>query len=297
MLRLAIPNGSLEEGTFRLFEQASLPIKRKGARDYRLSIDDPRIEEVFPLRPREVAEYISEGEFDLGITGFDWIVETKANVKEVLDLQFSRGGFRKVKIVLATDKSNPVSDVNDISVEDKVATEYPNITQNYFSTIGKGRIKKRVSFGATEIKVPRLAKYLVDVTETGETLRQNSKKILATIMESSTKLIVNPESWKDEKKRREIEEVKSLIAGALNARDKILIKMNVPADSVEVVVNYLPTMRAPTVSQLAKRNADSQDWFALESVVEASCLNVIIPNLKRLGAVDILEINISKMIP
>ena len=297
MLRLAIPNGSLEEGTFRLFEQASLPIKRRGARDYRLSIYDPRIEEVFPLRPREVAEYISEGEFDLGITGYDWIVETRANVKDVLDLQFSRGGFRKVKIVLATDNSNPVNDVNDISVEDKVATEYPNITKSYFDRIGKGRIRKRVSFGATEIKVPRLAKYLVDVTETGETLRQNSKKILATIMESSTKLIANPDSLKDEQKRQEIEEIKSLIAGALDARDKILIKMNVPSDSVDSVVNYLPSMRAPTISQLAKRTGDDQVWFALESVVVASGLNIVIPELKKLGAVDILEIDISKMIP
>jgi len=262
-----------------------------------LSIDDPRIEEVFPLRPREVAEYVSEGEFDLGITGYDWIVETKAVVKEVLDLQFSRGGFRKVRIVLATDNSNSVSDINDIFVEDKVATEYPNITQSYFATIGKGRIKKRVSFGATEIKVPRLAKYLVDVTETGETLRQNNKKILATIMESSTKLIANPNSWNDKQKRREIEEVKTLIAGALDARDKILIKMNVPASNVEAVVSYLPSMRAPTVSQLAKKSGDDQDWFALESVVRSPNLNVIIPDLKRLGAVDILEIDISKMIP
>src|SRR3989339_228683 len=256
MLRLAVPNGSLEEGTFRLFEQASLPIKKRGARDYRLSIDDPRIEEVFPLRPREVAEYISEGEFDIGVTGYDWIVETRANVKEILDLQFSRGGFRKVKIVLATDNGNPVNDVNDISVEDKVATEYPNITKNYFDRIGKGRIKKRVSFGATEIKVPRLAKYLVDVTETGETLRQNNKKILATIMDSSTKLIVNPDSWKDPIKRQEIEEIKSLIDGALSARDKILIKMNVPADGIDAVVSYLPSMRSPTVSQLAKKSED-----------------------------------------
>jgi len=190
-----------------------------------------------------------------------------------------------------------LNDVNDISVEDKVATEYPNITKSYFDRIGKGRIRKRVSFGATEIKVPRLAKYLVDVTETGETLRQNSKKILATIMESSTKLIANPDSLKDEQKRQEIEEIKSLIAGALDARDKILIKMNVPSDSVDSVVNYLPSMRAPTISQLAKRTGDDQVWFALESVVVASGLNIVIPELKKLGAVDILEIDISKMIP
>ena len=177
MLRLAIPKGSLEEGTFRLFEQADLPIRRKNGRDYNLFIKDPRVSEAMMLRPQEIATYIDEGEFDLGITGRDWIVETKSVVVEVADLVFSRGGWRKVMIVLATNQENPVKDVSEIEPDARVVTEYPRITKRFFQRLGKGRVRIRLSYGATEVKVPRLADYLVDVTETGATLVSNGKKI------------------------------------------------------------------------------------------------------------------------
>lgn len=296
MLKIAIPKGSLEEGTFRLFDQAGLTIKRKSERDYNLTIDDPRIEETFMLRPPEIAEYVSEGQFDLGITGLDWIRETEVNVKEVADLQFSRGGWRKVKIVLATNNDNPITDVKDISVASKVATEYPRITRNYFKKLGKGKISIRISYGATEIKVPRLAQYLVDVTETGQTLIANNKKILATIMESSTKLIANVDSWNNPAKKSAILEVAGLLMGVIEARDKALIKMNVAECNLNSLVGYLPALRSATVTPLFPKKGIEELWFAVETVVRRSELNIIIPEIRKLGARDILEVNVSKMI-
>ncbi len=298
MLRLAVPKGSLEEGTFKLFEQANLLIGRDNGRGYNLFIDDPRISEAMMLRPQEIAKYIEEGEFDLGITGFDWIVETESAVQEIADLQYSRQGWRKVKIVLATNQENEVNNTKDIKLDAKVVTEYPRLTRRYFKSIGKGKVSIRGSYGATEVKVPRLADYLVDVTETGETLRRNGKKILAVILESSTKLIANLNSWRDPKKRRAIEEIATLLLGVIQARGKVLIKMNVLDKNVEKVVNDLPSLRAPTISPLWPYEKEvGEKWFVVETVVDESKLNILIPKIKELGARDILEINISKMIP
>lgn len=296
MLRLAVPKGSLEEGTLNLFEQAGLPIKRRNGRDYNLGVDDPRISEALMLRPQEIAKYMSEGEFDIGITGLDWIIETESAVKEVADLQFSKQGWKKVKIVLATDISNPVDSPNGINVNSKVVTEYPRITRRFFKKIGKGKISIRGSYGATEVKVPRLADYLVDVTETGETLKRNGKKILAVILESSTKLIANNESWQDPEKRKAIEEIKMLLVGVLGARDKTLIKMNVLSSRLEMLIQTLPSLRPPAISRLYMPKT-KEEWFMIETVVEKDKLNLIIPQIKELGAEDILEVDISKMIP
>ena len=240
MLKLAIPKGSLEEGTFTLFRQADLPIRRRNDRDYNLSIDDPRIIETFILRPKEIANYVSEGEFDLGITGLDWIKETEVAVKEVADLAFSRGGWNPIKIVLATDIENPINDVQNISPNARVATEYPRLTRRYFQKFGKRKIKIRMSEGATEIKVPRLADYLVDVTETGKTLIENGKKILDTILVSSTKLIANTESWENPEKRKAICEIAELLNGVVRAKNKVLIKLNVGEENLKSVIDYLP---------------------------------------------------------
>lgn len=298
MLRLAIPKGSLEEGTFKIFEQANLPIKRDNERGYNLFIDDPRISEAIMLRPQEIPKYIEESEFDLGITGYDWIVETEAAIKEVADLQFSKQGWRKVKIVLATDTNNPINDIEEIRVNSRVVTEYPRLTRRYFKSIGKGKVSIRGSYGATEVKVPRLADYLVDVTETGETLKRHGKKVLAVILESSTKLIANLESWQDQQKRQAIEEIVTLLTGVVKAQDKVLIKMNVSAKNIESVINYLPSLRTPTISPLwAGSNGLNEEWLMIETVVNESKLNIVIPKIKELGARDILEINISKMIP
>ena len=296
-LRLAIPNGSLEEGTFKLFQEAGLPIQRRGERDYNLKINDPRICETFILRPKEIAEYVSEGEFDFGITGFDWVMETGAMITEIADLQFSRGGFKKVKIVLATNNDNPVEDPKDIRGDARIATEYPQITRRYFKSLNKGKVKIRTSSGATEIKVPRLADYLVDVTETGVTLQANGKKILATILESSTKFIANKESWKDLEKRKSIQEIADVLMGVIIARNRILLKMNVMEENLRVLISKLPAMKYPTISPLIQVNNEVKKMFAVETIIEKSSLNEILPQIRKAGATDIMEIGLEKIIP
>lgn len=299
MIRIAIPKGSLEEGVFRLFDQADLPIKRSNKRDYALHIDDPRIKETLMLRPQEISTYVEDGEFELGITGFDWIVENQSNVQEVSDLRFSKTGWRKVKIVLATDVANPVSSVEEIKPNSRVVTEYPRLTKRFFKNAGKGRVSVRGSHGATEIKVPRLADYLVDVTETGETLTRNNKKILATLLESTTKLIANKSAWEDPKLRKEIEEVASLLGGVVNSQGKTLIKMNVEQKQVDALIEELPVLRPPTISPFySKHNGyERESWVMVETVVDKSSLNLLLPRLKELGAKDILELDVSKMMP
>lgn len=295
MLRIAVPKGSLEEGTFELFEQAGLKINRADDRSYKLFIDDPRISETLMLRPQEIAGYVAEGEFDLGVTGLDWIVEEGVDVKEVLDVQFSKRGFGKVKIILATNKDNPVNNIEEINTASRVVTEYPVITRRFFRKFGKGKVKIRLSYGATEVKVPRLAEYLVDVTETGETLRKNGKKVINVIMESSTKLIANPKSLKDQEKRKAIEDIKMLLSSAIDARSRVLIKMNVPKEKLDELLAYLPAMKSPTITQLYRLNGE-EEWFSVETAVEKPTLNVIIPRVKEIGARDIIELDILKII-
>lgn len=299
MLRIAIPKGSLEAGAFELFKLSNLPIKRKGGRGYNLYIEDPRISEALLLRPQEIPRYIEDNEFDLGITGYDWIVETESSVKEVADLQYSKQGWSKVRIILATDNNNPVEKLEDILPSSKVVTEYPRITRRFFKRIGKGKVKIRGSYGVTEVKVPRLAQYLVDVAETGETLQANNMKILTVILESSTKLIANKESWANPEKKRAIKEIASLLLGVLRARDKVLIKMNISKLKVDKLMTYIPSLRPPTISPFYSRNYNSlkEERLMVETVVEKSKLNIIIPKIKEIGARDILELDISKMIP
>lgn len=297
MLRIAIPKGSLEEGTFSLFRQADLPIRRRSERDYNLSILDPRISEAFMLRPQEIASYVSEGEFDVGITGKDWVMETAANVREIADLEFSRGGWSKVRIVLATSQDNPVTDPADISSSSKVVTEYPQLTRRFFKRIGKREIKIRLSYGATEVKVPRLADYLVDVTETGRTLKENGKKIIATILESSTKLIANPASFANAEKKQAIIEIADLLLSVIRAKDKVLIKMNVGEKNLVELIDFLPSLKSPTVAPLYCKSEKCEKMFMVETVVEKPKLNIILPKIKKIGATDILEIDVAKVFP
>ncbi len=298
MLRLTVPKGSLENGTFELFKRADLPIMRSDERDYSLKINDPRIVETVLLRPQEIPRYVEEGEFDIGISGLDWIIETQSTVKEVADLKFSKQGWSAVEVVLATYESNPVERVEEIDPRARVVTEYPRLTKRFFRQNGKRKVSIRLSHGATEVKVPRLADYLVDVTETGTTLKRNGKKIIEVILKSSTKLIANVESWKDESKRKAIEEIAALLKGVIAAQDKALIKMNVPKAKIKELVDYLPALRAPTISPFySNKFYNGGEWMMIETVVEKNLLSVIIPEVKARGAKDILEINISKMIP
>lgn len=287
MIDLAIPKGSLEEQTLLLFERADLGI-RTSEREYRPKIDDPRIGSVRILRPQEIPKYVEEGIFDLGISGQDWILENQAKVMEVADLGYSKHGIGNVRLVVAVQNESGVKDVRDIKPNSRVTTEYPNITRKFFNGL-EIPIRVFYSYGATEAKVPELADVLVDLTETGETLRRNGLRIIGTIMESSTKLIANPSSFPE--KRKDIEAVKTLLLGALEAREKVLITMNVPAEKLEDIVRIMPAMKHPTISKLY-----NSSYYAIESVVRKDKVNILIPKLKELGAEDILELDISKIV-
>ncbi len=289
MINIAIPKGSLEEQTLLLFKQADLEIK-KTEREYNPKVNDPRINKVKILRPQEIPKYIDEGYFDLGISGRDWVVESNSDVVEVADMPYSKQGAGIVKIVIAVPQDSDIKSAADIKPESRVTTEYPNITKAFFENLGIP-IDMHFSYGATEAKVPDLMDVVVDLTETGSTLRKNGLKIVDVMMESSSKLIANKDSWADPVKRQEIEEIKTLLLAVIEARGKVLIDMNVPADKLDAVIDALPSMKHPTVSQLYK-----SDYYAVETVISKNDINILIPKLKNLGAEDIIEMEISKIV-
>lgn len=289
MINIAIPKGSLEEQTLLLFKQADLEIK-KTEREYNPKVNDPRINKVKILRPQEIPKYIDEGYFDLGISGRDWVVESNSDVVEVADMPYSKQGAGIVKIVIAVPQDSDIKTAADIKPGSRVTTEYPNITKAFFEDLGIP-IDMHFSYGATEAKVPDLMDVVVDLTETGSTLRKNGLKIVDVMMESSSKLIANKNSWADPIKRQEIEEIKTLLLAVIEARGKVLIDMNVPAAKLDAVIDALPSMKHPTVSQLYK-----SDYYAVETVISKSDINILIPKLKNLGAEDIIEMEISKIV-
>lgn len=290
MLDIVIPKGSLEEQTLLLFKQADLPIK-KTDREYNPQVNDPRIKRVKILRPQEIPTYVDQGYFDLGITGLDWIKESGSDVVEVADLPYSKQGAGNVKIVIAVPQDDmTIKTAADIKPNSRVSTEYPNLTKSYFEKLGIP-IEIFFSYGATEAKVPELVDVVVDLTETGSTLRKNGLKIVDVIAESSTKLIANKKSWADPKKRNSIEEIRTLLLAVIEARGKVLIDLNVHKDKLDALVEALPAMKKPTVNQLYK-----SDYYAVETVVNKNEINILIPKLKSLGAEDILELDISKIV-
>ncbi|HJH31870.1 MAG TPA: ATP phosphoribosyltransferase [Methanosarcinaceae archaeon] len=289
MINIAIPKGSLEEQTLLLFKQADLEIK-KTEREYNPKVNDPRINKVKILRPQEIPKYIEEGYFDLGISGHDWVVESNSDVVEVADMPYSKQGAGTVKIVIAVPKESDIKSAADIKPNSRVATEYPNLTKAFFENLGIP-IDLHYSYGATEAKVPDLMDVVVDLTETGSTLRKNGLKIVDVMLESSSKLIASKESWADPTKQQEIKEIKTLLLAVIEARGKVLIDMNVPAGKLDDVIDALPSMKHPTVSQLYK-----SDYYAVETVVSKSDVNILIPKLKNLGAEDIIEMSISKIV-
>jgi ATP phosphoribosyltransferase len=289
MINIAIPKGSLEEQTLLLFKQADLEIK-KTSREYNPTINDPRVEKLKILRPQEIPKYIEEGYFDLGISGRDWVVESNSDVVEVADMPYSKQGAGIVKIVIAVPQESDIESAKDIKPGSRVTTEYPNLTKAFFEKLGIP-VEIYFSYGATEAKVPDLMDVVVDLTETGSTLRKNGLKIVDVMLESSSKLIANKKSWEDPQKRRDIEEIKTLLLAVIEARGKVLIDMNVPADKLESIIENLPSMKKPTVSQLY-----NSDYYAVETVVNKSEVNILIPKLKALGAGDILEMDISKIV-
>ena len=289
MLRLVLPKGSLEAATFELFDAADLTVKRSSQVDYRASIDDPRIDEVRILRPQEIPTYVADGLFDIGITGRDWIEETESKVESLGRLNYSKATNDPVRIVVAVANDAPYQKVEDLPKGVRVTSEYPRLTKKFFQERGIDA-DVRLSYGASEAKIPDIADCVVDLTETGRALRAAGLRIIDTILTSHTELVANPASFQDPKKRHAMEQLLTLLAGALEARGKVLVKLNVSDASYAAVLKVLPAAKSPTVSKLA-----SGDW-AVESVVEKRLVNTVIPALKDAGATDILELPISKIV-
>jgi ATP phosphoribosyltransferase len=291
MIRLVIPKGSLEAQTLALMEAADIRLLRGSDRDYHGTSDDPRIERFSLLRPQEIPRYIEEGFFDLGLTGLDWIEETGAKVEMVAELPYSKTNVgNNVRIVLAVSEASGITSVDQITPESKISTEYPNLTKRYFDELGI-QVKVFLSYGATEAKVPEIVDAIVEVTETGSTLQRHGMRIIATLLESPTMLVANPAAWADPAKRQAIEEIKILLFGAVRARGRVLVKLNVKEADLDSILQLLPSMKAPTVSKLAEKG-----FYAVETVVDKSAINLLIPDLKAKGASDILELPITKIV-
>lgn len=289
MLKIVLPKGSLEKATLDLFEAADLSVVRSSSVDYKASIDDPRVAEVRILRPQEIATYVQEGLFDIGITGRDWIEETASEVVSLGELRYSKATAQPVRVVVAVADSSSAQSAKDLRDGVRVTTEYPEMTRRYFANLGiKADI--RLSYGASEAKIPDIADCVVDITETGRALRAAGLRIIDTMLTSYTELIANKESFADPVKRHAMEQIMTLLTGTLEARDKVLLKLNVSENSMEKVLTLLPAAKSPTVSRLASGD------YAIESVVTKRGINTLIPDLIDAGASDLLEIPISKII-
>ena len=291
LIDIVLPKGSLEQETLKLFDDADLPIVRASSRDYNARINDLRIGKVKFLRPQEIALYVQQNYFDIGITGQDWVAESEADIIEVTPLRYNKSGVgAPVKLVLAVSQESGVSSIEELPSNLRVSTEYPKITEGFFERIGVPA-QVFLSYGATEAKVPQIADAVVELTETGQTLRRNGMRIIETVFDSATTLIASKDSWADKIKRQQIEEITTLLNGVLAARGKVLIKLNVSEERLGDVVEILPAMKAPTVSRLF-----GSDFYAVETVVVRSEINSLIPELKKRGAEDILELPISKIV-
>ena len=289
MLKIVLPKGSLETATLALFDAADLTVVRSSAVEYKASIDDPRVESVRILRPQEIASYVQEGLFDIGITGRDWIEETSSDVVSLGELRYSKATSQPVRVVVAVADSSPAQSAKDLKDGIRVTTEYPEMTRRYFAALGiKADI--RLSYGASEAKIPDIADCVVDITETGRALRASGLRIIDTVLTSYTELVANKESYADPVKRHAMQQIMTLLTGTLEARDKVLLKLNVAESSLEAVLALLPAAKSPTVSRLASGDV------AVESVVPKRGINTLIPDLIDAGASDLLEIPISKII-
>ena len=291
MLRIVLPKGSLERATLDLFEAADLAVSRSSDVDYRGSIDDPRVDEVRILRPQEIPLYVAEGMFDLGVTGRDWIEETAAEVVSLGELEYSKSSARPVRIVVAIGADSPIERVEDLPQGVRVATEYPGLTRRFFEKKGIDA-DIRLSYGATEAKVPEIADCIVDLTETGRALKAAGLKIIDSMLTSHTELIANPLAYDDPAKRHAMGQLHTLLAGALEARGRVLLKLNVSDEAFERVIAIVPSMKSPTISRLC----GTEGGYAVETVVPKATINVLIPMLKDAGATDLIELPISKIV-
>jgi ATP phosphoribosyltransferase len=284
---LGLPKGSLEESTKNLFAKAGWKIATS-SRSYKPSIDDPELDGRF-VRAQEVSRYVEHGFFDCGLTGYDWIQENQSDVVEVCDLIYSRASVQKSRWVLCVPEASAIQRAEDLAGK-RVATELVGTVKRYFENKGIA-VEVEFSWGATEVKVPDLVDAIVDITETGNSLRANKLRIVDTLLETNTKLIANKASWANPEKRKKIETIALLLRGALEAESKVGLKMNLPRAALEKVVSTLPALRNPTISQLS-----NADWVALETIIDESVAREIIPKLKAIGAEGIVEYPLNKVV-
>jgi ATP phosphoribosyltransferase len=290
LLAVVLPKGSLEKQVLELFRSADLAVVRGSDRDYHARIDDPRIDKVRFLRPQEIPTYVEQGIFDLGISGRDWVAETGADVVSLGEIGGGRAGERVVRVVLAVPKESPWESAADLPDGVRISTEMPELTRRYLAEHG---VTARVftSHGATEAKIPDIVDAIVDLTETGSSLRKAGLKIIATLLTSRTELLANRAAYEDPAKRAAMDDLVVLLQGALRAQDKVLLKLNVSTDRLAAVLEVLPAMSSPTVMSTA-----SGEFSALETVVPKQGVNLLIPSLKAAGGRDILELPISKIV-
>jgi ATP phosphoribosyltransferase len=287
ILKLGLPKGSLQDATFALFQKAGYTFT-VSSRSYFPFTDDEEIEAML-VRAQEIARYVEEGVFDAGLTGKDWVLENGAEVVEVLDLCYSKQSMRPCRWVLAVPESSPVQSVKDLAGK-RIATEVVNLTRGYLARHGV-QAEVEFSWGATEVKAPDLVDAIVEITETGSSLRANKLRIVDEVLTTTPRLIANAASWQDEWKRRKIENLALLLKGALEAEGQVGLKLNCPRDQVKEVLAVLPALKKPTVSPLA-----DDGWVALETILKEKEVRTIIPLLKRAGASGIIEYPLNKVI-
>ncbi|HPG40985.1 MAG TPA: ATP phosphoribosyltransferase [bacterium] len=287
VLRVGLPKGSLQESTFRLLAKAGYYFS-VSERSYFPSIDDESIQAIL-IRAQEIAKYVEDGVFDVGLTGKDWILENRADVIEVGELTYAKLTMRPVKWVLAVPNDSDIKSVKDLQGK-RIATEIVNLTEDYLKKNGV-QAEVEFSWGATEVKAPTLVDAIVEVTETGSSLRANNLRIVDVLLESRTMIIANKTSWQNAFKRQKIEDLNMLLQSAIQAEGKVGLKMNLPKEKIDNLIKVLPAMKKPTISSLY-----GEDWVAVEIIVDEKTIKDLIPTLKRAGAQDIIEYPLNKVI-
>jgi ATP phosphoribosyltransferase len=286
-LILGLPKGSLQDATFNMMRKAGFSLQ-VGSRSYIPSVDDPDLQ-CRLIRAQEISRYVELGVLDAGITGYDWIYENNSDVVEVAELLYAKVGLKPVRWVVAVPNDSPIQTVQDLNGK-RIATEAVGLTKRYLK---KHKVTAEVEFswGATEVKAPELVDAIVELTETGSSLRANNLRIMDVVLESTTRLIANKQAWQDAAKRAKVEQIALLLAGALAAETRVLLKMNVPAAKLKAVVAKLPALHTPTVTSL-----NDAGWHAIESVVEERVVREIVPQLRKAGAEGIIELPLNKVV-
>lgn len=287
IVMFGLPKGSLEEATIKLFAKAGWNI-RKSSRSYKPSIDDEEIEGRF-VRSQEISRYVDHGYFDVGLCGYDWIVENGSDVVEVCDLIYSRASNRPSYWVLAVPEASEIKTVEDLQGK-RIATEVVNLTRRFLEDKGV-EAEVEFSWGATEVKVPDMVDAIVDLTETGNSLVANKLRIVDTLLKTNTKLIANKQSWENPIKRQKIENIAMMLEAALEATDKVGLKLNAPKANLEEILSILPALRNPTVNRLS-----DEGWSAIEVILSESNVRDIVPKLKQMGAEGIIEYPLNKVV-